>query len=132
MGERWKREERRVARLLGGQRIPRLGRPSPDVVTPWLSVEQKDRLRVPNWLYDGLARARSQAKRGQLGVLTITSKKTRQGLVVLDLLDFRDWFIGGRGRAPLHCQRAGARKAGHGISGEAEGNDLAPEGTGGP
>jgi Holliday junction resolvase len=47
---KWKRCEREVARLLGGERLPNTGRRGPDVVAgPW-ACEVKLRSRLPLWL----------------------------------------------------------------------------------
>ena len=50
---RWKQTERKVAALLGGQRVPVSGRgrgDAPDIDHTWLAVEVKDRASLPAWL----------------------------------------------------------------------------------
>jgi hypothetical protein len=91
MGEaKWKRCEREVAKLLGGQRQPITGRPSPDVVTNRLAVEVKLRSRIPRWLLRGLGQAEAAAEetgRMPLLVLVFAQGKGRRAkrLAVLPL-----------------------------------------------
>src|SRR5262245_1570973 len=56
----WKHNERVIAGLLGGRRVPITGRQRddvPDVAHDWLSIECKHRRSVPAWLRDALAQA---------------------------------------------------------------------------
>ena len=56
----WKRTERRVASMLGGQRIPVSGRQrgdQPDIRHDTLSVEVKLRASLPGWLTDAMNQA---------------------------------------------------------------------------
>lgn len=49
----WKDAERKIAKLLGGERIPITGRARgsvPDVITDVFAVEVKTRKRIPEWL----------------------------------------------------------------------------------
>jgi len=91
--KRWKAQERRVANLLNCTRVKKFGEPGPDCENQFLKVEVKDRLRLPVWLVYSLNQARSFANPRQLGLLVITSSSTRQVLVVLDLEDYRAWYI---------------------------------------
>jgi hypothetical protein len=101
MGDKpWKRSERRVARILGGKRIPVSGRQRgdvPDVDAGWISCEVKHRKRLPDWLLDAMSQARAAARDGQLAVAVLHEAGTRHAdnLVVLRLADFREWFGGG-------------------------------------
>lgn len=90
--KRWKRQERRVASLLGLKRNPRSGISQPDAESNWLVVENKDRKELPIWIADALAKARQHALSHRLGIVTLTTKASPQVLVVMDLRDFRDWF----------------------------------------
>lgn len=98
MAERaWKQAERRVAHLLGGERVPVSGRQrgdAPDIRHAWLSIECKERKQLPAWLHDALAQAKAAATRAQLpiAVLHEGGEKYADGLVVLTLADFVDWF----------------------------------------
>lgn len=47
--QRWKHQEREVARLLKGQRIPNNGFGQPDVITDALAIQVKTRLTMPEW-----------------------------------------------------------------------------------
>jgi hypothetical protein len=93
----WKRAERRVAGLLGGRRVPVTGRArgdAPDVAHPWLSIEVKQRQRLPGWIIDALRQAAAAAAPEQLPVVVLHEHGQRYGdsLVVLRLADFVDWF----------------------------------------
>jgi hypothetical protein len=49
----WKAAERRIARMLGGERVPVSGRGrgySPDVKHPALSIKVKTRAALPAWI----------------------------------------------------------------------------------
>jgi hypothetical protein len=69
---KWKRCEREVARLLGGQRLPNTGRRGPDVVAgPW-AIEVKTRRTLPQWLLEGIAQAEVGARaRGKLPLVVL-------------------------------------------------------------
>ncbi len=91
--KRWKATERRIAALLGGQRVPVSGRgrgDQPDVRHPWLSIEVKDRAALPAWLLDALAQAEASASPDQLpvAVLHAAGRRHADALVVLRLADF--------------------------------------------
>lgn len=58
---RWKRHERVIAFMLGGQRQPNTGRPSPDVTVPGLAVEVKTRKQLPKWLTEAIEQAQTNA-----------------------------------------------------------------------
>jgi hypothetical protein len=94
-GTVWKAAERAVAKLLGGRRTPLSGAAGgADVVTPWCSVEVKHRKRLPQWVEAALAQAERSARPGQLAMTVLHSHGRRyaDGLVVLRLRDFLDWF----------------------------------------
>ena len=92
--KRWKAQERRIARALNCVRLKRGGEPGPDLENELLKVEVKDRTDLPQWILAGLAQARSFTTPRQLGLLVITSNTTRQALVVMDLRDYQDWYVG--------------------------------------
>ena len=52
MATRWKRVEREIARLLGGVRVPLLGRQGSDLDVPYLFVEVKSRKMIGAYLWD--------------------------------------------------------------------------------
>lgn len=93
----WKATERRVASMIGGQRVPITGRQRgdvPDVDHPWPSVEVKHRKRLPAWIEDAMGQARASARSGQLpiAVLHESQRQHTQDLFVVRLGDWLDWF----------------------------------------
>ena len=94
--KRWKRRERRVAEILGGNRSSVQGTRSPDVTTPLYAVEVKDRVSLPAWITRGLATARGHASDKQVGILVLHAKGSRDDLVVIGMSDFRDYFVSAR------------------------------------
>ena len=95
----WKKAERKVAELLGGQRIPVSGRGDrPDIEHGWLSIECKLRRRLPQWLLAAVEQAERAARPGQLPVAILhqAGARYRDALVVLRLGEFEEWFGGVR------------------------------------
>lgn len=95
----WKKAERRVAAILGGQRVPVSGRSrgnQPDVEHPRLSIEVKHRASLPAWLLDALAQAEAAARDGKLPVVVLHESGSRydEAVCVIRLDDLRR-FIGG-------------------------------------
>ena len=93
----WKQAERRVARLLGGWRVPVTGRQrgdAPDISHDRFSIEVKSRRKLPAWLEDAMRQAEASAKDGQLpiAVLHQDGRKYRDSLVVLRLRDFAGYL----------------------------------------
>lgn len=68
---KWKRCEREVDRLLGGQRQPVIGRPSPDVLSPRWACEVKLRSRLPLWLVRAIHQSEAAAKETGLAPLLV-------------------------------------------------------------
>lgn len=67
----WKAGERRVAELLGGQRIPVSGRGrggTPDIEHDRLGVEVKARAAFPAWLEDALRQTELSTRDGKTPV----------------------------------------------------------------
>jgi hypothetical protein len=84
----WKRTERQIAALLGGQRVPVSGRvrgDCPDIEHDQLSIEVKCRKAIPIWLQEALRQAEASATDGQLPVAILhqNSRRYRDALVVL-------------------------------------------------
>jgi hypothetical protein len=95
MDRTWKQAERRVARLMGGRRVPCSGAGGgADVVTSWCAVEVKHRRRLPAWLTAALAQAERAAREGRLAVVVLHEHGQRyaHSLVVLRLQAFQEWF----------------------------------------
>ena len=89
----WKQTERAIARRLNGKRQGATGRTGADVTTSWLAVEVKHRRRLPQWLKDALAQARTGAgERLPIAILHESGRRHADDLVVLRLADFQDWF----------------------------------------
>jgi len=95
----WKRNERAIAGVLGGQRVPISGRQrgdAPDIAHPWLSIEAKHRRQLPAWIEDAMAQASAAARSDQLPIAVLHAKGRRHvhDLVVVRLGDWLDWFGG--------------------------------------
>jgi hypothetical protein len=91
----WKAAELRVAKDLGGRRIPVTGldRDGADVVTPMFHVQIKLRKALPVWLWAWLAGIRGDAKpHGKVGILVLKKPRQddREALVVMSFADFCD------------------------------------------
>ena len=89
----WKQAERRIAKLLGGRRIPISGRARgdcPDVEHPTLSIECKSRKKLPAWIEDAMKQAEASAKDEQLPVVVLHQDRApyAESLVVLRLEGF--------------------------------------------
>ena len=93
----WKRAEREIARRIGGERVPITGRTrgsAPDIAHPWLSVECKQRRRLPEWIRDAMSQAKASARGDQLPVAILheSGSPYSSALVVLELHAFVDHF----------------------------------------
>ncbi len=89
----WKACERRIAELLGGQRVPVSGRTRgdcPDIAHERLSIEVKSRKRLPDWLEEALRQAEVSSRDGQMPIAVFHQDGRRYAdcLVVLRLKDF--------------------------------------------
>jgi len=94
----WKDLERRVAKLLGGRRIPCTGSAAPDVlVGDWLAVECKYRTKLPVWLSGALSQVEGCAGGGRLPIVVLFERGRRTGdsLVLMRLSALEDWFASG-------------------------------------
>ena len=97
----WKQAERRIAKLLGGQRVPVTGRQrgdTPDIEHAALSIEVKSRKSLPAWLLKALNQAQAASKEGKkmpVVVLHQDHAPYAHCLVVLKLKDFADHLKGG-------------------------------------
>ncbi len=95
----WKQAERRIAKLLGGRRIPITGRQRgdvPDIEHDALSIEVKSRKALPAWLLGALSQAQAASKKGKVPVVVLHQDHTpyTESLVVLTLSDFADYLKG--------------------------------------
>ena len=96
----WKQAERRIAKLLGGRRIPVTGRQRgdvPDIEHDTLSIEVKSRKALPAWLLGALNQAQAASKNGKVpvGVLHQDRAPYAESLVMLRLEDFAGYLKGG-------------------------------------
>jgi hypothetical protein len=93
----WKRAEREIAARIGGRRVPITGRirgSAPDIEHEWLSVECKQRRRLPEWIRDAMSQAKASARGDQLPVAILheTGRPYSSAFVVLELQAFIDHF----------------------------------------
>lgn len=93
----WKRSERDIGRLVGGERVPVSGRARgavPDIAHRWLSIEVKSRASLPRWIHDALDQASASARGLQLPVAVLHHAHHRHtdDVVCLRLSDFVEWF----------------------------------------
>jgi hypothetical protein len=89
----WKSAERRIAAILGGERLPVSGRgrgDAPDIDHPVLSVEVKSRATIPRWLTDALEQAESASRDGRMPAAVLHPDRGRyaDALVICRLSEF--------------------------------------------
>ena len=85
----WKRFERRVAKALGGERIPVADRRSPlDVTHPRFGIECKYRNKLSKFITDAMQQAVDGTGKDKLPLVALGAKGDRQILVMLRLDDF--------------------------------------------
>ena len=89
----WKKCGLRLAKLLGGERMPVTGRgrgDAPDIAHPIFSVEVKSRKTIPAWFEETLAQAGASALPAQLPVAVLHRDGDRyaDALVVVRLKRF--------------------------------------------
>ena len=95
----WKACERKIAALLGGERVPVSGRGrgySPDIRHERLSIEVKSRKKLPAWVEDAMKQAEASAKDEQLPIVALhqDGRRYADSLVVLRFEDFSDYLKG--------------------------------------
>lgn len=89
----WKKQELRIAKDLGGRRIPVTGidRDGADCLTPVFAVQSKLRASLPDWLGAWMAGiVHTAAQSGLTGLLVLRRPRQRyeEALVVLRYPDF--------------------------------------------
>jgi hypothetical protein len=89
----WKVSELKVSKLLGGQRAGAVGREGADVIHPHLSVEVKERRRLPDWLLHAMAQAVGAAD-GRLPMVVLHRAGDRydDAMVIIRMRDWREWY----------------------------------------
>ena len=102
-GQRWKAQERQVAKALGGQRLPNNGRGQPDVLAPGnLAVQVKTRAAFPAWLWQAMDQAERDAGPDEAAAVVlaeVVAGRKAKRLVVMEFDAFVA-LIAGAGRAP--------------------------------
>jgi hypothetical protein len=89
----WKVAERKVSKLLGGQRAGAVGREGADVIHPHLSVEVKERRRLPDWLLHAMAQAVGAADgRLPMVVLHRAGDRYEDAMVIVRMRDWIEWY----------------------------------------
>jgi hypothetical protein len=99
----WKQAERRIAAILGGERVPVSGRGrgfAPDIEHPALAVEVKTRASLPAWIEDAMRQAEAAAEvdarhfdlphKTPITVLHNDRKPYRDALVLIRLSEFSE------------------------------------------
>lgn len=91
----WKRVETRIAKALGGKRIPVTGidRHGADIITPMFCIQSKRRLGMPSYLrewLDGICLTAKQANKVGVVIWTSPGKRDESAVVVMRLSDFRE------------------------------------------
>jgi len=94
----WKSCETRVAKYIGGERVPVTGRQrgdAPDIKHPWLSVEVKYRKKLPDWIKDAMCQARASQIGHQMPVVILCEKgeETGKAWILTPLSEFRDRYL---------------------------------------
>ncbi len=96
---RWKACERRVAKYIGGERVPITGRQrgsEPDISHPWLSVEVKYKEKMPEWIKDAYSQAVASKKGAHSMPVVILCEKgeeTGKAWILTELNEFRDRWL---------------------------------------
>ncbi len=90
----WKRSERKICALLGGERRGPTGRDESDCYHDWLAVEVKAREVMPAYIKEWMEQAEANAEAGKLPLVVWHEKGARydDALVYVRLSDFREWF----------------------------------------
>ncbi len=74
----WKAVERRIAKILGGVRVPITGRTrgsTPDIEHDTLSLEVKHRKKYPDWLHDAMDQAIQSQKENQIPTVVLHQER---------------------------------------------------------
>lgn len=98
MDKAWKQCERRVAKYIGGTRIPITGRQrgdAADIDHAWLSPEVKYRKQLPEWIKDAMRQAKASARSNQTPIVIICEKGADVGRAwaIFELEEVRDRWL---------------------------------------
>ena len=94
----WKAVERRIAKFIGGVRVPVSGRQrgdAPDIEHNWLSIEVKYRKKLPEWLHDAMDQAVKSARLRQLPCVFLAErgKRVEDYYMIVRLGDAKEWWL---------------------------------------
>ena len=89
-----KHAERRVARALGGKRLPSIGSHQSDVVNVWMGIEVKYRKKLPIWLTKAIQQTIASTNPNSLPAVVLLEKhqQVENGILLLRIKDFKQWF----------------------------------------
>ena len=93
----WKAWERKIAKYIGGERVPVTGRArgsAPDIDHAWMSIEVKLRKSLPKWQHDAMAQAIASAQGNQSPVVIMAESGMEVGdaWIMLQLREWKDRF----------------------------------------
>ena len=95
----WKQCERRVAKYIGGERVPITGRQrgdAPDIKHNWLVPEVKYRKKLPEWIHDAMRQAVAAVRRPSqvpCVILCEKGKDTADSYIIFKLKDAKDHWL---------------------------------------
>ncbi len=95
----WKRQERRVATMLGSHRNPNNGESRTDIDAGPFGIEHKMRRKLPAWLTDAMGQAAraSSGEQTPLVILTAVSRgRKAERYVLWRFCDFVEWHGDGQ------------------------------------
>lgn len=95
----WKAVELKLAKMIGGERVPITGRQrgsSPDIRHPYLSIEVKERQKLPDWIHEAMEQAEMAKCDGEhpITILHEKGQKHTDDFVVMRLGEFITWVQG--------------------------------------
>jgi len=94
----WKACERRIAKYIGGERVPVSGRArgyAPDIEHDFLSVEVKYRAKIPAWIHDAMNQAEASRTDEKVSCVIVCEKWQSAGdsYIFFRLEDARDRWL---------------------------------------
>jgi hypothetical protein len=92
---RWKRQEREIAKALGGRRNPNTGEWRSDINVPGFAVEVKTRRTLPAWLVAAVAQSVRAAEEDETPIVVLSAVsqgRKADRYVVMRFQDFEDWY----------------------------------------
>ena len=94
----WKACERRVAKYIGGERVPITGRQRgdvPDIKHAWLCPEVKYRQKISKFLHDAMRQAVAAVRGKQMPCVILCEKgqDTGDAYIIFRLEDARDHWL---------------------------------------